>query len=78
MLASCVFVAPGALADNDVEKREALRQEVRQQFKEQLADRVYVITLNDGTRCAVLYERDSYGGTGGIDCDWSDLPARKQ
>ncbi len=50
---------------------ERLTQERHHQaIQKRLSSRVYLITLEDGTRCAVLYERDSYGGTGGIDCDW--------
>lgn len=56
-------VLPNLSQEFDAEKRQKAMQEG-------LEKRLYLIEAPNGMPCAVLYERDTYGASAGLDCDW--------
>ena len=64
LILSALLVLSGCSNDPESYRKRTLEKE------NQMKSRVTLVTLKDGTRCAIFYDKNGYGGMGGISCDW--------
>lgn len=65
-----ILSAQKLTGNGDGNDRSVTQARSHEAVRDGLEDRVYMINAPNGMPCVVLYERDSYGASGGLDCDW--------
>lgn len=64
LILSALLVLSGCSDGPESYKKRTLEKE------NQMKSRITLVTLKDGTRCAIFYRKVLNAGMGGISCDW--------